>query len=68
MSISSLVKYFSSKKIANLVVGVVSILFGALLIFLPGSVMDVFFKITGAYLLLTMILDLIDNKVNTYNK
>lgn len=68
MSISSLVKYFSYKKIANLVVGVASILFGALLIFLPGSVMDVFFKITGAYLLLTMILDLIDNKVNTYNK
>ena len=68
MSISSLVKYFSYKRVGNLVIGVVSILFGALLIFLPGSVMDVFFKITGAYLLLTMILDLIDNKVNTYNK
>ena len=65
---SSLVKYFSYKRIGNLVIGVASIVLGALMIFLPESAMDVFFKITGAYLLLTMILDLIDNKVNTYNK
>lgn len=66
MAISSLVKYFSSKRNGNLVIGIASFLFGVLLIFLPGSVMDVFFKITGGYLLLIMILDLIDNKVNTY--
>jgi len=66
MAISSLTKYFSLKRIGNLVIGVASFMLGVLLIFLPGSVMDVFFKITGGYLLLIMILDLIDNKVNTY--
>lgn len=65
MAISSLIKYFSLRRNGNLVVGIASFLFGVLLIFLPGSVMDVFFKITGGYLLLIMILDLIDNKVNT---
>lgn len=66
MAISSLTKYFSLKRKGNLVIGAASFLLGVLLIFLPGSIMDVFFKITGGYLLLVMILDLIDNKVNTY--
>ena len=66
MAISSLTKYFSSRRKGNLVMGVASFILGVLLIFLPGSVMDVFFKITGGYLLLVMILDLIDSKVNTY--
>lgn len=66
MAISSLTKYFSFQRKANLIMGIASFILGVLLIFLPGNVMDVFFKITGAYLLLTMILDLIDNKVNTY--
>jgi uncharacterized membrane protein HdeD (DUF308 family) len=58
--------YFSSKRNGNLVIGIASFILGILLIFLPGSVMDVLFKITGAYLLLIMILDLIDNKINAY--
>lgn len=66
MAISSFVKYFSLKRTGNLIIGIASFLFGVLLIFLPGSVMDVFFKITGGFLLLIMILDLIDNKVNAY--
>jgi len=66
MAISSLTKYFSLKKTGNLIIGISSFLLGVLLIFLPGSIMDVFFKITGGYLLLIMILDLIDNKVNAY--
>lgn len=66
MAISSLTKYFSFQRKANLIMGIASFILGVLLIFLPGNVMDVFFKITGAYLLLTMILDLIDNKVNAY--
>lgn len=66
MAISSLTKYFSSKKNGNLIMGITSLILGVLLIFLPGDIMYICFKVTGAYLLLTMILDLIDNKTNTY--
>lgn len=66
MGISSLTKYFSSKRKGNLIMGIISLVLGVLLIFLPWDIMYICFKITGAYLLLTMILDLIDNKVNAY--
>ena len=66
MGISSLTKYFSFKRKGNLVIGIISLLLGVLLIVLPASIMYICFKITGAYLLLTIILDLIDNKVNAY--
>ncbi len=66
MSISSLTKYFSLKRKGNLIMGIISLLLGVLLIFLPGNIMNICFKVTGTYLLLTMILDLIDNKVNAY--
>lgn len=66
MGISSLTKYFNLKRKGNLIVGVVSLLLGVLLIVIPGSIMYVFFKITGVYLLITIILDLIDYKRNTY--
>lgn len=68
MSISSLTKYFSLKRKGNLVMGVVSLLLGVLLIFIPGDIMYIFFKITGIYLLITIILDLIDYKVNAYKE
>jgi len=66
MAISSLTKYFGSKRKGNLIIGIISLVLGVLLIFLPGNIMYICFKVTGAYLLLTMILDLIDNKVNAY--
>jgi len=66
MGISSLTKYFNFKRKGNLVIGIISLLLGVLLIVLPASIMYICFKITGAYLLLTIILDLIDNKVNAY--
>lgn len=66
MGISSLTKYLSFKKTGNLILGLSSIVFGVLLIVLPASVMYICFKITGVYLLITIILDLIDNKVNAY--
>ena len=66
MGLSSLTKYFNKKNNGNLVIGIVSLIIGVLLIILPGSIMYICFKVTGVYLLITIILDLIDNKVNTY--
>lgn len=66
MGISSLTKYFDHKRKGNLVMGISSLLLGVLLMALPGDIMYIFFKITGAYLLVTIILDLIDYKTNTY--
>ncbi len=67
MAISSLTKYFDHKKKGNLVMGIVSLIFGVLLITLPGNIMYILFKITGVYLLITIILDLIEYKSNSYN-
>lgn len=66
MGISSLTKYFNLKRKGNLVVGALSLLLGVLLMVIPGSIMYLFFKITGVYLLIIIILDLIDYKKNTY--
>lgn len=66
MGLSSLTKYFNKKNNGNLVIGITSLIIGVLLIVLPSSIMYICFKITGVYLLITIILDLIDNKVNTY--
>lgn len=66
MGISSLTKYFNLKRKGNLIIGVVSLLLGVLLMVIPGSIMYIFFKVTGVYLLITTILDLIDYKLNTY--
>lgn len=66
MGISSLTKYFNRKNNGNLVIGIASLIIGVLLIVLPGDIMYICFKVTGAYLLITIILDLIDNKTNTY--
>lgn len=66
MGLSSLTKYFNKKNNGNLVIGILSLIIGVLLIVLPGSIMYICFKVTGVYLLITIILDLIDNKVNTY--
>ena len=66
MGISSLTKYFDYKRKGNQVMGIGSLLLGVLLITLPGSTMYIFFKITGVYLLITIILDLIDTKIRTY--
>ena len=65
MGISSLTKYFDQKRKGNLIIGIISLLLGIFLIFVPGDMMYIFFKISGAYLLITIILDLIDYKVNT---
>ena len=66
MGLSSLTKYFNKKNNGNLVIGIASLIIGVLLIVLPGDIMYICFKVTGIYLLITIILDLIDNKVNAY--
>ena len=66
MGLSSLTKYFNKKNNGNLVIGIASLIIGVLLIVLPGDIMYICFKVTGVYLLITIILDLIDNKVNAY--
>lgn len=66
MGLSSLTKYFNKKNNGNLVIGIASLIIGVLLLILPGDIMYICFKVTGVYLLITIILDLIDNKVNAH--
>lgn len=68
MAISSLIKYFNKKRKGNLIIGIISLLLGVVLVFMPGNVLYICFKITGIYLLITVILDLIDCKTNTYKQ
>ena len=68
MAISSLIKYFNKKRKGNLIVGIISLLLGVILVFMPGNVLYICFKITGIYLLITVILDLVDCKTNTYKQ
>lgn len=62
MAISSFIKYFTIGKIGNLIFSITSLIFGILLIVLPGSIVYIFFKLTGIYILVMVILDFIDYK------
>lgn len=62
MGVSSLIKFFSYKITANVVVAIISIILGIVLIFVPKSIMYIFFKITGIYILAMVILDFINYK------
>lgn len=62
MGISSLIKYFDSDIVPNLVVGIISIIFGIILIFISKSLMYIFFKIVGIYMFIMIILDFINYK------
>ena len=59
---SSFTKYFDRKLTGNLVISIISLLVGVLLIFIPKSVVYILFKITGVYMFIMIILDLIDYK------
>ena len=65
MGVSSLIKFFSYKITANVVVAIISIILGIVLIFVPKSIMYIFFKITGIYILVMVILDFINYKKTT---
>lgn len=62
MGISSIIKYFDKKITANAIVGVLSIILGIILIFVSKGMMYIFFKITGVYIFVIIILDLINYK------
>ncbi|MGN1311999.1 MAG: DUF308 domain-containing protein [Bacilli bacterium] len=62
MGVSSLIKFFNYKITANVVVTIISIILGIVLIFVPKSIMYIFFKITGIYILVMVILDFINYK------
>ena len=62
MAISSIIKYFDKGVNTNLIIGVVSIIFGVTLIFVSKSMMYIFFKIIGIYIFIMVILDFIDYK------
>ena len=62
MGVSSLIKFFSYKITTNVVVAIISIILGIVLIFVPKSIMYIFFKITGIYILVMVILDFINYK------
>ena len=62
MGISSIFKYFDKKITANAIVGVLSIILGIILIFVSKGMMYIFFKITGVYIFIIIVLDLINYK------
>lgn len=62
MGISSIIKYFDKKITANAIVGVLSIILGIILIFVSKGMMYIFFKITGVYIFIIIVLDLINYK------
>ncbi|UKI27528.1 MAG: hypothetical protein L6V91_02680 [Bacilli bacterium] len=47
---------------ANAIVGVLSIILGIILIFVSKGMMYIFFKITGVYIFIIIVLDLINYK------
>lgn len=56
-------KYFELKFIPYLVTGIISIVLGITLIFAPSTIMYTLFKVTGVYLILVALFDLISTKV-----
>jgi len=60
MGISSLSKYFDTKKLGNIIISVISFILGLLLMFVSKDIMYIFFKISGCYILLLIIFDFID--------
>lgn len=62
MGISSIIKFFDKKITANAIVGVLSIILGIILIFVSKGMMYIFFKITGFYIFIIIVLDLINYK------
>lgn len=64
MATSSITKYFDRKITGNLIVSIISIIFGILLIFVPKSIMYTLFKVVGVYIIVMIILDFIDYKKN----
>lgn len=62
LATSSITKYFDRRRKGNLILSLTSIGLGILLIFIPGDMVYVLFKVVGVYLIITIILDLIDYK------
>lgn len=62
MGVSSIVKYFDFNRYGNLIVAIISLVLGIALIFIPRSIMYLFFKVVGVYILIMVVLDYIDYK------
>lgn len=60
MATSSLTKYLDNKNMASLVISIISFVLGIILIFASKGIMYILFKITGCYIILLIIFDLID--------
>ena len=56
-------KYFEFKFIPYLITGILSIVLGIVLIFAPTTIMYTLFKISGVYLILVTLFDLISTKI-----
>lgn len=67
MGTSSITKYFDRKNMGNLVISIISLVFGILLIFVPKSIMYTLFKVVGVYIIVMIILDFIDYRKNSKN-
>lgn len=60
MSIDMISKYINNKNKTNLVLCIIAIIVGLLLIFNPGEAILIYLKITGIYLVIVSILNLVE--------
>lgn len=59
---NSFTKYFDRRLVGNLVISIISIVLGVLLMFVAKGFMYILLKITGSYIFIMIVLDLIDYK------
>ena len=63
ISTSLFTKYFELKFIPYLIAAIISIVFGVALIFAPYTIMYTLFKVSGAYIIIIIIFDIISTKI-----
>lgn len=65
---NSFTKYFDRRLKGNLIISIISIVLGILLMFVAKGFMYILLKITGSYMFIMIVLDLIDYKKKNLEK
>lgn len=55
-----LIKFIQNKNIGYLIISIISFIFGIMLIFIPFFTIDIYFKISGIYIVITSILYMLE--------
>ena len=60
MAALSLIKFIQNKNIGYLIISLISFILGIMLIFIPFFTVDIYFKISGLYIVITSILYMLE--------